>query len=68
MQILMNKNQLKDIIKMAMAEVLEERQDLFQEAIETALEDLALCRAIREGEKIEAAGREDIFQVLEGKA
>jgi hypothetical protein len=49
MQPSMNKEQLKDIIKTALVEVLEERQDLFREAIETALEDLALSRAIREG-------------------
>jgi hypothetical protein len=49
-------------------EVLEERQDLFQEAIETALEDIALTRAIKEGEKTKPVQRGEIFKILEGKA
>ena len=68
MQPSMNKEQLKDIIKTALVEVLEERQDLFHEAIETALEDLALSRAIKEGEKTKPVGRDEVFKILEGKA
>lgn len=68
MQPSMNKDQLKDIIKTALVEVLEERQDLLHEAIETAFEDLALCRAIKEGKKTQPVSREDVFKILEGKA
>jgi len=68
MQLSMNKNQLKDIIKTALLEALEERQDLFHEAIETALEDIAFCRAIKEGEKTQPVSRNDVFKILEGKA
>jgi hypothetical protein len=57
MQSSMNKEQLKDVIKTALVEVLEERQNLFQEAIETALEDIALTRAIKEGEKTKPVQR-----------
>jgi hypothetical protein len=68
MQPSMTEEQLKDIIKTAVAEALEERQDLFQEAIEAALEDIALARAIKEGEKTKTVGRKEVFEVLEGKA
>ena len=68
MQSSINKEQLKDIIKTALVEVLEERQDLFHGAIEKALEDLALSRAIKEGEKTEPVKREEVFKILEGKA
>ena len=51
MQPSMNQDQLKNIIKTALAEVLEERQDLLHEAVAAALEDIALSRAIKEGEK-----------------
>jgi len=68
MQSSMNKEQLKDVIKTALVEVLEERQDLFQEAIETALEDIALARAIKEGEKTKPVQRGEVFKILEGKA
>jgi hypothetical protein len=68
MQSAMNKEQLKDVIKTALIEVLEERQDLFHEAIEMALEDIALARAIKEGEKTTTVRREEVFEILEGKA
>jgi phage terminase small subunit len=68
MQSSMNKEQLKDVIKTALVEVLEERQDLFQEAIETALEDIALTRAIKEGEKTKPVKKGEVFKILEGKA
>jgi hypothetical protein len=68
MQSSMNKEQLKDVIKTALVEVLEERQDLFHEAIEVALEDIALARAIKEGEKTRPVRREEVFRILEGKA
>jgi hypothetical protein len=67
MQSSMNKEQLKDVIKTALVEVLEERQDLFHEAIEVALEDIALARAIKEGEKARFVRREEVFRILEGK-
>lgn len=68
MQPSINNKQLKDIIKTAVSEVLEERQDLLQGAIEAALEDLALHKAIKEGEKSKTVKREEVFKVLEGKA
>jgi len=67
MQPSMNNKQLKDIIKTAVSEVLEERQDLLQGAIEAALEDLALHQAIKQGEKSKTVKREEVFKVLEGK-
>lgn len=67
MQTSMNKEQLKDVIKTALAEVLEERQDLFRDAIEMAFDDIALDHAIKEGEKTKRISREEIFKVLEGQ-
>lgn len=40
---------LKQLFKTALLEVLEERKDLLREAIEEALEDIALARAIEVG-------------------
>ena len=68
MEASINQNQLKDIIKAALVEVLEEQQDLLQEAIAQALEDMALARAIEEGESSELIGREEVFNLLEGRA
>ena len=41
--------------------VLEERRDLLHEVVEAALEDVALVRAIAEGESTELIKREAVF-------
>jgi len=47
-------------------EIVEERRDLFQEMITEALEDVALARAIEEGEKTKAVSRTEVFSALDG--
>jgi hypothetical protein len=64
----LNQKELKNIIKAALIEVFEERQDLLQNAIEEALEDVALIRAIKEGENTAFASRGKVITFLEGKA
>ena len=68
MEISINQEQLKNLIKNALVEVLEERHDLLHDAIEEAIEDVAFARAIEEGKSTELAQREEIFKLLEGKA
>ena len=63
-----NQEQLKNVIKTALVEVLEERKDLLYDAIEDAIEDVAFARAIEEGESTEFVEREEIFKLLEGKS
>jgi hypothetical protein len=59
---------LKGLLKTAVAEVLEERQDLLRDALRESLEDMALIRAIQLGEKSPLASRKKIFQRLERAA
>jgi hypothetical protein len=59
---------LKGLIKSALVEVLEQRQDLLRNAVEDALEEIALPGAIEEGSNTEIIGREEVFDLLEGKA
>ncbi len=68
METSINQDQLKDIIKAAVAEVLEEQRDLLHEVVEEALEDVALVRAIEEGESTELIEREAVMNFLEGEA
>ncbi len=68
METSINQDQLKDIIKAAVAEVLEEHRDLLHEVVEEALEDVALVRAIEEGESTELIEREAVMNFLEGEA
>jgi len=59
---------LKGIVKTAVTEVLEERQDLLRDAIRESVEDGALMRAIQFGERTLITSRKKIFQRLEGRA
>ena len=45
--------------------VLEERGDILREALTEAIEDIALARAIEEGEGSETITRDEVFALLE---
>jgi hypothetical protein len=64
METSINPDQLKDLIKAAVAEVLEERREWLHEAVEEALEDVALARAMEESESTELIEREEVFKLL----
>jgi hypothetical protein len=57
--------QLKDALKLALIEVLEERSDLLRDVLAEVMEDVALTRAIQEGEASGLASRDDVFRALE---
>lgn len=48
-------------------EILEERKDLVREVLEEALEDIALARAIEEGEQSGLVTRDEVFNALESR-
>jgi hypothetical protein len=56
---------LKGLLKNALTEVLEERGDLLRDAVCESFEDIALIRAIQEGEKSPLTSRRKIFQRLD---
>lgn len=57
--------QLKDLLKQALLEILEERQDLAVALFQETLEDWGLLQAIREGETTDTVTRETVFDMLE---
>jgi len=57
---------LKALLKSAIVEVLEERQDLLQDAVAAALEDVGMARAIAQGERTPHVSRADVFSSLDG--
>ena len=65
-------DQLKELLKAALVEVLKERRDLFRDLfrdlIEEALEEVALANAIEEGTQTELIERDQVFKLLEGEA
>lgn len=56
---------LKEAFKMAIVELLQERQDLVREILDEIVEDIAFSKAIAEGEQTPRVGRESVFEVLE---
>jgi hypothetical protein len=64
----LNTSQLKDLIKTAIVEILQEQQEIFTDIIIEAMEDIALAKAIEEGESTETVGREAIFKILGQKS
>jgi len=58
-------DELKCLLKSAIAEVLEERRDWMREIVEDALEEIALQRAIDEGLESPKVSREEVFAYLE---
>jgi hypothetical protein len=55
---------IKVLLKDAVVEVLEERHDLLREALQESLEDMAILKAVRQGEKTRLTSRGKIFQRL----
>jgi hypothetical protein len=64
-QNLLDDAKIKELFKTALAEMLEERRDLLVGAVEEALEDLGLARAIREGEGTCEVSQQEVFSSLE---
>jgi hypothetical protein len=67
MELAANEAELKEVIKAALVEVLQERQDLLYDAIERAIEDIAFARAIEEGDRTELIERDEVFAILEDR-
>jgi hypothetical protein len=61
-----DEGKLKDLLKTAILELLEERKDLVRDLLEEALEDIVLVRAIEAGEHTGTVSRDEVFKVLEG--
>ncbi len=58
---------LKESVKEAIVELMQEEPALFQEMIVEALEDMALLRAMKEGRKTKLVPREKLSDLLKGK-
>jgi len=68
MTVSMNEKRVKELLKQAMAELLEERKDYFYDLFAEVIEDAALANAIREGEESELVDRSEIFKILDEQA
>ena len=68
MQTLIDDGKLKQLLKEAFMEAFEEKKNIFHDVIVEAMEDIALVRAIQEGESSETVAEKEIYNILEGRA
>jgi hypothetical protein len=61
-----DEEKLKEILKSAFVEALEEQRELVRDIVEEALEDIALARAIEQGLGSKSVSRDEVFAILEG--
>ncbi len=67
-EIALNADQLKEILKSAIVELIRDNREEVSEFLAEIIEDIAMERAIAEGETTELTSRDSIFQLLEPKA
>ena len=56
---------LRDLLKEALIEVLQERPELLRDMIAEAVEEIGLARAIREGESTAVVDKDAVLKTLE---
>ncbi|MDE5112364.1 MAG: hypothetical protein O4753_14315, partial [Trichodesmium sp. St7_bin2_1] len=58
---------LKELLKVAIIELMQEQKEEFSETLAETLEDILIKNAIKEGENTKAVSREQIFKILNQK-
>ncbi|NNG01977.1 MAG: hypothetical protein HKM93_21510 [Desulfobacteraceae bacterium] len=66
MQPLIDEVKIKQLMKEALIEALQEQKDIFHDMIIEAIEDIAMTNAIRQGENTASASRKEVFDILKG--
>ena len=67
METTIDDSKIKDIFKQASIEAIEEKKDVVHDMLVDALEDVAMIRAIEDGENSDLVSKSDILKILESK-
>ena len=67
METLIDDKKIKDLFKQAIMEAIEEKKEAVHDLLVEVMEDIAMVRAIQDGENSGSVSREDVFLILEGK-
>ena len=65
MTLTIDEQNMKRLLKEALLELFEERQELFYELVSEVIEDAGLIQAIKEGELTEYVSRDEVFTILD---
>ncbi len=64
METLIDDDKIRNLFKQAIIEAIEEKKDFVHDLLMDAIEDIAMLRAIEEGEKTDKVSRDDVFNFL----
>ncbi|MDR3555357.1 MAG: hypothetical protein P4L55_11425 [Syntrophobacteraceae bacterium] len=67
MEICIDEGRLKQLVKEAVFEALKDQRQFIYDVLAEVVEDMALVRAIKEGENTGTVDKERIFDVLDGR-
>lgn len=65
MTLTIDEQNMKRLLKEALLDLFEERQELFYELFTEVIEDIGLLQAIKEDEDTEYVSREEVFSTLD---
>jgi hypothetical protein len=68
MELKINEEQTKVLLKQIFSELLEEKRDLFTEIMVEAIEEIGLANAIREGRQNEFVSEDQVLSILRDNA
>lgn len=64
METMLDDTKIKELFKQALIEAIEEKRDVVHDLFMDAMEDIAMVRAIEEGETTDQVSREEVFNVF----
>jgi hypothetical protein len=65
MTLTIDERNMKRLLKEALLDLIEERQELFYELSTEVIEDVGLLQAVKEGEDTEKVSRDELFAILD---
>lgn len=68
MEPLPDEGKIKQLMKEALIEALQEQRGVFHDLIVEAIEDIALTNAIGQGAGTKSVSRKEVFDILKGQA
>ncbi len=66
METIIDDTKIKNLFKQAIIEAIEEKRDVVHDLFMDAMEDIAIVRAIEEGETTDQVSREEVFNIFNG--
>ena len=63
-EITLDETKLKELLKTAIFELVQEEKEVFSELFAEVIQDIGMENAIKEGENTEVVSREEIFKIL----